>query len=225
MYHILVVIRNRLIALLGRITILVGLFVVAYFYLLNGPAWAYLLQFETECAIIYMVILTFVIIFNAIDLRRGIHGIAAGPVMPISLMIVSFCFISNIGYFVYTLPAGAAPSSLDSIIFHAFFLALPVLEWLLFDIKGTVRWYSAFSAMIYPILYVIFCGFRSLIWPNAVLPNGSMYPYPYLEPAWGPFVGWAILTFLLVYGVNVLFIFLNNLLSGKYRFGNEINPF
>lgn len=219
------VIRNRLIALLSRGLIWAILFSVATAYLATGEAWSNLLQFETECALIYLVILGLAFLFNAIDLRHGIRGIAAGFYMPINLMIVAFLFISNFGYFVYALPAGAASSSFASIVFHALFLGLPVLEWLLFDIKGTVRWYSSILSMLFPVFYVVFCGFRTLIWPNALLPNGSMYPYPYLEPAWGPFVGWSILTFLIVYGTCLLFTFLNNLLSGKYRIGNEINPF
>ena len=219
------VIRNRLIALLSRLAIYATLLTVTIFYLTGTEAWADLLYFDTDVAIFYLIILGFSILFNAIDLRRGIKGIAAGFYMPLTLVMVSFCFVSNVVYFAYLLPTGAASGSLHSIFFHAFFLALPVLEWLLFDIKGTVRWYSSFTAMLLPVFYVVFCGFRSLIWPNAILPNGSMYPYPFLEPSWGPFVGWAILSFFLVYGVLLGFTFLNNLLAGKYRRGSDINPF
>ena len=219
------VIRNRLIALLGRGAIFIALAIISSYYLANGEAWAFLLQFETDCALIYLIILALTTLFNLIDLRRGIKGIAAGFYMPIKLMVVALCFIANIGYFAYALPSGAASSSLHSIVFHALFLALPTLEWFLFDIKGTVRWYTSFTTMLFPVFYVVFCGFRQLIWPDAILPNGTMYPYPYLKPAWGPFIGWAAFTFVLIYGTLLAYTFLNNLLSGKYRRGNEINPF
>lgn len=215
------IIRNRLLALVGRTLIFIGLVTITSFYLASGEAWANLLQFETECALVYLIILFLSSLFNLIDLRRGIHGVAAGPYMPLNLMMVGFCFISNLVYFAYTLPAGAAPSSATSVVFHAFFLVFPVLEWLLFDIKGTVRWYTSVSAMLFPVFYVVFCGFRTLIWPNALLPNGTMYPYPALKPDWGPFIGWAILAFALVYGTLFLFTFLNNFLSGKYRRDKE----
>ena len=219
------VIRNRVIALLSRLAIFAILVTMTVFYLTGTEAWASLLQFETSCAFFYLIILGFAILFNAIDLRRGMKGIAAGFYMPVNLVMVGFCFIANVGYFVYALPTGAASGSIFSILFHTFFMTLPVLEWLLFDIKGTVRWYTSFTAMLFPVFYVVFCGFRALIWPDATLPNGSMYPYPYLKPSWGPFVGWAILTFLIVYGTLLAFTLFNNILSGKYRRGGDINPF
>lgn len=219
------VIRNRLLAFLTRMVILVLLSSTLGAYLAEAATWARLLEFETEVAIIYLIVLGFSALFNLIDLRHGIRGIAAGFYMPMNLCLVGFCFVSNAFYFAYGLPTGMASSSINSIIFHAMFLALPTLEWLLFNIKGTVRWHSAFTAMSYPILYVVFMGFRALIWPKAVLPNGTMYPYPFLAPGWNMFVLWAILSFAVVYGVLLAYIFLNNFLAGKYRVGQEVNPF
>ena len=217
-------IRNRLISILVRILFFAVLMSVAMPYLVTRESWAYFLEFETGLAIVYLAILVMMIVFNAIDLRHGIHGIPAGFYMPLKLPLVAFLFMSNFFYFVYGLPTGYSSSSVASILFHAFFLAVPTLEWLLFDIKGTVKSRSAFSTMLYPVFWVIVIGFRALIWPNALLPNGSMYPYPFLKPGWDWFVLWAILSYVVLYLTVLLYILINNVLAGRFR-RSDIDPF
>ncbi|MBQ9457202.1 MAG: hypothetical protein IJU64_01680 [Bacilli bacterium] len=217
-------IRNRLISFFVRVGFLLVLLAVAVPYLVVRESWAYFLEFETGLGLVYLVVLALMILFNVIDLRHGIHGIPAGFYMPIKLPLVAFLFFGNFFYFVYGLPTGYSSSSLTSILFHAFFLAVPTLEWLFFDIKGTVRPRVAFMAMLYPVFYVIIIGFRTLIWPNALLPNGAMYPYPFLKPGWDLFILWAILAYAVLYLTVLLYIFLNNLLAGRYR-RQDIDPF
>ena len=219
------VIRNRLLAVIFRIVFFFVLATAFSAYLSSTYTWVALLEFEVQTALLYQIGLTIAILMNLLDLRHGIHGIAAGAYMPFMLNISAFTFVSNVFYFAYSLPNGTEASNQAAIVFHALFMVIPTLEWLLFDIKGTVKWYSAFSSMLYPVLYVVFMGFRALIWPDAVLPNGTMYTYPFLKPGWDIFIWWAILSFFVVYGVCLAYIFFNNLLAGKYRAKQEINPF
>ena len=219
------VIRNRLMAFIFRIVMFVLLLGVLSIYLSSTYTWAALLEFEVETTIIYLIGLSIAIIINLIDLRHGISGIAMGFYMPFMLNLTAFTFIGNIMYFAYSLPNGFASSNQASLFFHAFALVIPTLEWLLFDIKGTVKWYSAFMAMLYPVFYVIFMGFRALIFADTPLPSGQMYPSPFLKPGWDMFILWSIVSFFVVYGICLAYIFLNNLLAGKYRHKQEINPF
>ena len=210
------VIRNRLLALGYRAAAFVGLLygLLTYFQA-RGPMWKALCYFGPVSGFMYLILLGFEIVFNAIDLRRGMNGVAAGPYMPIGLSLVCYCVEGGVLEIIMGLYEGnASPSTwtLDVLL-----IALPLLDWLFFDEKGTVHYYAAFLSLIVPLFYWIFIFFRAIIWPNDPLFAGSNYPYPFLNPEesfslWGCFVALAsCLAF------SVLMVFFNNLCSGKFK--------
>ena len=212
------VIRNRLAALIYRIIAFTGLVTVFQFYWANFDSfWEAISCFDVEIGVLVMTILGLEVLFNLIDLRHGVHGMAAGSYMPISLPVTTFSTLSGILYFSYSIPSESAPVGTAAIIFHIILLVGPLFDWLFFSEKGSVRVSGAFTALIYPLWFFLFGYFRTVIWPNAPIHNGYMYAYPFLDFS-GPYiVGYSILYFGVAL-LSVLFtIFLNNLLAGKFR--------
>ena len=210
------VFRNRLLAFFYRLCSLGAMIALLFFYFRNyPPAWRLLSYFSPLAALLYTALLFFETLFNGIDLRRGLRGIPAGVYMPVSLSIVCFALEGAIGYFVGAILQNSFTAF--EIVFHSFLFALPFLDWLLFDEKGTVRLYSAFFSQIVPIFYGIFSFFRAIIWPGNLLYGDSLYPYAFLDPE-SPWFwpGLAIAFFSLVLFSTLIF-FLNNVLSFKYR--------
>ena len=213
------VMRNRLVALLLRIVIFVMIVIslpvyMAYF----ETGWLAISTFSVELAIIYMVLVGFEIIFNLIDLlRHGIHGVAAGPYMPVGMPIMAFSIISGILYFSALLPNGAAPGGVMGIMLHVILIAGPLFDWLFLDEKGTVTISSSFSWQIYPVLFHIFGYFRTVIWPDDPIYRGNMYALPFLNYLDPHIVIKSIAFFAITLGGSVLMVLINELLSGKYR--------
>lgn len=213
------VLRNRLIALLLRIAIFVLMVIslpvyMAYF----ETGWLAISTFSVELAIAYLILVGFEIIFNLIDLlRHGIHGVAAGPYMPIGMPITVFSIISGILYFSALLPNGAAPAGAMAILLHVVLIAGPLLDWLMLDEKGTVTISSTFSWQIYPVLFHIFGYFRTVIWPDDPIYRGNMYALPFLNYLDPNIVIKSIAFFAITLGGSVLAVLINEWLSGKYR--------
>lgn len=214
----MVIVRNRVIALITRILLFSGMATLFVFYFLEmSPAWRALCFLEIQVCIAYMVFLLFEVIFNAIDLRHGIKGIAAGGLSSFMLLLTGYCFIASALYFSYIMPYRSY-LTLRSILFHSGLIAIPLLNWLLFEIKGTVRYYIAFISISYPMIYVIFSMFRATIWPNnALYTPDVMYIYHFFDPTeksflWSPWVSIAA-----VIAFFALLILANNLLARKGR--------
>ncbi len=214
----MVIIRNRVIALVTRILLLAGLTTFfALYFLEMSPAWRALCFLEIQACIAYMVFLFFEVIFNAIDLRHGVKGIAAGGFLPLMLLLTGYCFISSALYFSYIMPVRSY-LTLRSIMFHSALFVIPLLNWLLFEIKGTVRYYYAFISIAYPMIYVIFSIFRAVIWPNnALYTPDVMFIYDFFDPSekaflWSPWV--SIVAVIAFFALMILF---NNLLARKGR--------
>ncbi len=210
------VIRNRIVSLIYRVLALVALLLLIVFYLSSSiPTYVAFSYFGTLVSLMLAGLLFFEAIFNAIDLRRGINGLPAGMNMHLSLSIVCFSMEASIGYLISSLIFGHG--SLTEILLYVGLFLLPLGDWLMFDEKGTVPFYTAFTSQIVPIFYGIFSVFRAIIWPEAPLMNGSMYPYPFLDPHSGWFWPGCIIVFLCLLFFTMLIVFLNNLLSFKYR--------
>ena len=210
------VIRNRIIALTYRALALAALLLLIVFYFRSAiPTYVAFSYFGVLVSLMLAALLFFEIIFNAIDLRRGVNGLPAGMNMHLSLPIVCFCMEASIGYLVSSIAFGPG-SPIEILLYVALFL-LPLGDWLMFDEKGTVPFYTAFTSQIVPIFYGIFSVFRAIIWPEAKLLNASMYPYPFLDPHSGWFWPGCIIVFLCMLFFTLLIVFLNNVLSFKYR--------
>lgn len=210
------VIRNRVASLIYRVLALVALLLLIVFYLSSSiPVYIAFSYFGVLVSLMLAGLLFFEIIFNAIDLRRGVNGFPAGMNMHLSLSIVCFSMEASIGYLISSVFSGCG-STIEILLYVALF-ALPLGDWLMFDEKGTVPFYTAFTSQIVPIFYGIFSVFRAIIWPEAPLMNGAMYPYPFLDPHSGWFWPGCIITFLCQLVFTLLIVFLNNLLSFKYR--------
>lgn len=220
MYHIaaMIIVRNRLVALLSRIAMFIGLVVVFSLYFIEmSPAWRGLCFFEIQAGLLYIVFLGFEVIFNMIDMRHGIKGIAAGWSAPLMIMLTGYCFIGSALYFGYIIPIHEY-LTLRSILYNAFLIAVPLLNWLLFEIKGNVRSYYAYIALAYPLIYVIFSMFRAMIWPNNPLYTpDTMYIYHFFDPSHKSFP-WAIwVAAAITIAFFLLLILINNLLARKWK--------
>lgn len=171
---------------------------------------------SVEMAILGVTMVGFEIVFNLIDLRNGIHGVAAGPYMPIALPIYAFCFISGVLYFTILLPAHAAPDNPVGILLHVTLILGSLADWLLLDEKGTVPFHCVLSSQLYPILFHAFGFFRTVIWPEDPIYNNYMYALPFLNYL-GPNIFWySVLFFAGTLLVPCLFVLFNNILAGKY---------
>ncbi len=210
------IVRNRFLALAYRVFALAALLLLIVFYF-RSPIETYVAfsYFGVLVSFMLALLLFLEIIFNAIDLRRGVKGVPAGVGMRFALSVTCFSMEASLGHFISVSLHGET-SLIETFFYIALFL-LPLGDWLMFDEKGTVPFYVSFTSQIVPIFYGVFSVFRAVIWPNAPLKGGAMYPYPFLDPhsAWfwpGCFIVFA--SFLLF---TMLIVFLNNLLSFKYR--------
>ena len=210
------VIRNRILALTYRVLALAALILLIVYYF-RSPIETYvaLSYFGVLVSFIFAFLLFLEIIFNAISLRKGANGIAAGVNMHFSLPVTCFAMEASIGHLIYCSIHGFGP--LIEILFYVGLFLLPLGDWLMFDEKGTVPFYVAFTSQIIPIFYGIFSVFRAIIWPNSPLIEGAMYPYSFLDPHSAWFWPGCIIAFLCFLAFTLLIILANNLLSFKYR--------
>lgn len=210
------VIRNRIASLIYRIMALAALLLLIVFYFLSSiEPYVAVSYFGVLVSFMLAALFFLEIIFNAIDLRRGKNGLPAGVNMHLALPIVCFCMEASFGHFIFACFSGFG--TLIEILFYVGLFLLPLADWLMFDEKGTVPFYTAFTSQIIPIFYGIFSVFRAIIWPQATLINGAMYPYPFLNPHSPWFWPGCIITFFCLLTFTLLIVFLNNLLSFKYR--------
>ena len=210
------VIRNRLLSLTYRVMALAALVLLIVFYFRSSTAYYVALSyFGVLVSFLLALLFSLEIIFNAIDLKRGVNGFPAGTNMHFALPIVCFSMEASLGYIISSSFSGFG--SWIEILFYVGLFLLPLGDWLMFDEKGTVPFYTAFTSQIVPIFYGIFSVFRAIIWPEAVLKNGEMYPYPFLDPHSGWFWPGCLIVFLCMLIFTLLIVFLNNLLSFKYR--------
>jgi hypothetical protein len=226
-------IRNRLISLLYRLVIfgieiytLILLFTSDYQPAFPAQSLAF---FGTEALLLSTIITGLEIIFNSVDLsKHGVNGLSAYVWMPLTLGMVSFVMGDALCYAV-TSPFfggfGAGSDLLRSIMAHLVVPVLVFLDYLLFDEKGTVKWSHPIYWLFYPIFYFAFSMSSHFLFGT------DFYPYPFLNNdqflnrsdflagnnGWnGVFMTLALIGLLFI-GMGFLLVFLNNLLSGKYK--------
>lgn len=210
------VIRNRVLSFAYRLLALGALVLLLIFYFRSSiETYVAFSYFGVLVSLLLALLFFLETIFNGIDLRRGMKGFPAGANMHFSLPIVCYSMEAAIGHFIMVSLHGST-SGIETVFYIALFL-LPLGDWLLFDEKGSVPFYVAFTSQIIPIFYGIFSVFRAIIWPNAPLKDGAMYPYYFLNPYTSWFWPGCLIAFLCLLLFTMLIIFLNNLLSFKYR--------
>lgn len=224
-------IRNRTFALIYRLIALgVGIFTcVLLFSSGSSNGFQQLAYFGTESSLAAVIIIVLEVIFNLIDLiRHGNSGVAAYVYMPLTLGVLSLLLSDAVCYSIISPFLGGYSQGtplLTTIFSHAVLPFMFFLDYLLFDEKGTVPWKNGIYWMAYPVFYFAFTMAAHYIF------NSSYFPYKFLDAAKfvnrGGFLagndGWngvvlsvGLLAVGLV-GAGFLTIFLNNLLSGKYK--------
>ena len=214
----MIVIRNRLIALLSRIAIFVVLFMaLVWYWPLIGYEYTPICLFEIQVGIAYLFLMFLIIIFNVIDLRHGISGVAAGAYMPIALAMTAYAILGGTLGLAYMLPVHGLGSA-QAVLYNALLIALPVVEWLLFEQKGTVKAYYGITWMVYPLFYMVFSVFRAVIWrENPLFSDGSMFAYSFFDYHDPLFVLWVVLSLVTNYCFGMLLILMNNALGRKFK--------
>jgi len=224
------VIRNRLFALLYR-CVAFGIIIYTLVLLLDQPdVGISLCYFTNQSNILLAVLFGLMIVFNAIDLRHGIKGVPAGAFMPLSMAILLYICITGIVYNGILVPFQGLGYDLALVMGHVVTPLLAILDWVLFEEKGTIRWWHGFYWLVYPIFYCVFILVRPIIWQNSFFgdPGGvSKYPYFFLDAnkiGWGMVFLWIGVLIVAFFGMSELLIFLNNLIAGKYRKRGPIEP-
>ena len=160
------------------------------------------------------------IIVTAIDLRKGFWGIASGLYMPLGMSLTFFSILDLILYFGYILPGGYPTFSLGEQLICVVIPIISILEWLLFEEKGTVGFSILPLWYMLPSIYLLLILVRPTLWSDAPLLNGAAYPYRFLSfdahPVWHVWINVVIVTVLMAL-VGIGLILLNNLVAGKYR--------
>ena len=214
----MIVIRNRLIALFARIAIFaVLLSALIWYWPLIGYEYTPICLFEIQVGIAYLFLMFLIVVFNAIDLRHGISGVAAGAYMPVALAMTAYAVLGGTLGLSYMLPVHGL-SNAQAVLYNALLIALPLLEWILFEQKGTVKAYFGITWMVYPFFYMVFTVFRAVIWrDNPLFADGSMYAYEFFDHHDPLFVLWVVLSLIVDYLFGLLLIFLNNVLGRKFK--------
>lgn len=167
-----------------------------------------------------MLVFLLLIIFNSIDLRKGVSGLPAGLWMPFGLGVVFLALVSIVGYFGYMIPFAHADFGIRELTIYLGFSSLMVVDWLLFEEKGTVHYTIIPFWIFFLMIYVAFIMMRPYIWGESFLPNGTYYPYSFLDfDRWGALIvwSWTVLAAFLAVALAIGLISLNDLIAGKYK--------
>lgn len=217
------VIRNRLLALLYRCAAFAVMVYTLVILLDRNNVWLSLCYFTNQSNIILTVLFGLLIVFTAIDLRHGIKGVPAGAFMPLSMAVLLYILVTGVVYNAVLVPFDGLGYSLPLIMAHIAAPILAILDWILFEEKGTVRWWHGFYWLVYPLFYCVFILLRPIIWPNALfLSSGGTSKYPYFflnadQIGWGMVFVWIGIMIVGFFALGELLILLNNLIAGKYR--------
>lgn len=217
------VVRDRLLSLVYRSLSLIGLCVCFYFLQANfsGDFGLLNLYFPTLAGYLYIGCFALLIIFNGIDLfHKGRNGIAAGLWMPFGLGVVFIAFCTLIFYLTYMMPFRHAEYSINEFIMYLIMPMIYVLDWVFFEEKGTVKYIIIPFWIFFVAVYFLFILVRPYIWGNDRTPNGTFYPYSFLDfDRWGIGLVWTYLAIALIAIIFIaaLTVLLNDLVAGKFK--------
>lgn len=114
---------------------------------------------------------------------------------------------------------GAYLNSLSNRIVHYVVPLMFVLDWLLFDVKGTYTHFDPVKWIVIPYVYLAYALIRGAV-GGAVFHGGSKYPYFFLD---GPKIGW-FNVFAYVAVLTIFFVILGYVIYGiDYRLGKLSN--
>ena len=227
-------IRNRIISLIYRIVELgLGLYTLVLLFLADrtdANAFQSLVYFGNECMFITVIIVFLEVIFNAIDLaRNGKDGVAAYVYMPLTLAVLAYLLSDALVYNISAPLLGGYATGEELFVVLLAHIVMPLvflLDYLLFMEKGTVHLKHVLFSWCYPIVYF------ALIMSAHYIFQNNIYPYPFLndknfqnasDVVLSGNKGWngvLMATASLLIGMlllSFLFVFLNNLLAGKYK--------
>ena len=93
---------------------------------------------------------------------------------------------------------------------HVITPIMAVVDFVLFDAHRRFAWHYTLTWLLYFPLYLAFVLLRAVIFPDGLLPNDSLYPYPFVDVqqiGW-PQLGVNIVTYLAAFFVLGLVLFL-----------------
>lgn len=209
--------RNRLIALFTRMVLFTAFLTSLIFYGQKlGNSYTVFCLFETQIGMVYLIVLGFVILLNTIDLRHGIKGISPGLYRPFALSFVSYGILGGIMGIAYVMPTHNF-FCLEGLFYNLLLILVPTLDWIFFEKKGVVKFYSGITWVIYPVFFMVFTVFRAVIWNSAPLfPDGSMYAYEFFSHRDPLFLLYAVAMLFINYGFSMLVIWTDKLLGRPF---------
>ena len=213
-------IRNRFISLTLRLAALIAISILFGFYLNSISRFVTgFMRFEVQVGVLYIITLALEVLFNLIDMRHGIKGYPAGVYMPFKLSVTTYAIMASGLYLALTFSTIANEKNPEGFSYAICLLLFAVLDWILFDEKGTVKYGAAAALSIFPVFYMVFCMIRPHIFTNTPMYDGGLeYPYFFLDPKQVsmPILSIAIVVVLIV-ALFFFIVLLNNIFSGKYR--------
>ena len=214
------VIRNRLFAFLFRVASFGVSVWSCYLLFATRPPAIALCYFTVQTNILIAGVFALLVLFNLIDLiKHGLHGVAAGLWMPFALAGLLYALMTAIvgnGFL------SQSPYTLTTVLAHIVTPALYLLDWMLFEEKGTVKWWHAFYWLVFPAFYGAFIFIRPTIWPDVIVDtkNNSMYPYYFIDVtkngAQQVSINVAILA-AAFFVLGLVIVFFNNLMGGRFK--------
>ncbi|MBP5092375.1 MAG: Pr6Pr family membrane protein [Bacilli bacterium] len=171
-------------------------------------------------ALYTIIIFGFMIIFNAIDLRHGNYGVPSSVFTPLGLTVVCFSLVTVFGNLFYLAPLGLFRVSINDLLIKFAIPLSAIVNWLLFEDKGTVKFTSIVLWAILPMLYVGIELIRPNTWQPEPVFGTSRYPYPFMDfDRNGVWETWLqlVASAAIFVGICFLTVFFNNLIAGKYK--------
>ena len=213
----MIVARNRLITLFTRLGLFAGFLASLIFYWKKlGNSYTVFCLFETQIGMLYLVVLSLTILGSLFDLRHGVKGIAPGFFRPLGLSFVCYGTLGGIMGIAYVMPVHSF-FCIEGLVYNLLLILVPVIDWILFEKKGSVKFYSGITWVFYPVFFLVFTVFRAVIWNNAPLfPDGSMYAYEFFSHHDPLFVLYAFGMLLINYGYSLFIIWIDKLLGRPF---------
>lgn len=183
-------IKNRLIALIYRLTaFIIGSIAMLYdFGLFNGQfKRANLLYFTIISNLFCIVFFGVLTIKTFYDIRRkGLYGFTTFSSYLRGEILISILLTMSVYHFIlipYAVKINPYQSlKINDIIFHYVMPIFTLFDWILFDEKGSFKWYDPLYWVIGPYLYLIYifmqAGLENIDRINA---NMNKYVYVFLD--------------------------------------------
>ena len=176
-------IRNRVVALLFRIIVFLGC--LCGLYLTSGLAqgafkpslFAY---YTIQSNLLVLVLFAVLIVRTAANPRtRAVQPHLKGAVtmaITVTLLVYHFVLVPQL----FAMSTEYHLFSLQDTLVHYFVPLATIADWLLFDPKGSYRWFDPLAWLVIPILYFCFAMLRAhLLGPTVT--EDLRYPYFFLN--------------------------------------------